>query len=288
MACFVMMLTSCKDLKKNNPYDPDGTAYAGITYKGQVSYPDGTDIKAMLVQNGMLVFAAYSPVNGYCVMKMTGDNAYYAVGSTGDTPGTFRYISDICSDSSGNIYVVDNKNYVQTISPANVMGSWPIVYTTGIDNLSIECLNDNIFISNNLDKSVTKYTSSGTFVDSLTLSFTSYGNFIPGKIFKGVDHIYVINAADTSVIVKLTDTLVNSGEYKFTDNIIDGCAAGEQIQMAAPQTVYKVDSNLVIGLKWGDFGVGPGRILNGKLAAYDAISGTVYILDGLTIKKFGE
>jgi hypothetical protein len=284
----IIIFASCKDLKKNNPYDPAGNQYSGITYKGQTGYPDGTDIRAMLILSGQPVFAGYSQTSGFCVIKMTGDTTYDIVGSTGDIPGTFNDIKDMCADDFGNIYIVDKKNIVQTISPANVMNYWPITSTTGIDNLSIECLNNNIFITNLLDKTVNKYSLSGVLADSLTLSFTSYGNFVPGKIFKSYSHLYVVNAMDKSVIVKLTDTLINAGEFKFQDDIIDGVMAGQQMQLLGSQAVYKVDSDLGLTLKWGDFGVGAGRVLNGKLVAYDSGTDTVYTLDGLTIKKFGE
>lgn len=285
----IIVFASCKDLKKNNPYDPAGTQYSGITYKGQIGYPDGTDIRAMLILSGMPVFAGHSQTYGFCVIKMTGDTTYDIVGTTGDVPGTFNDIKDMCADDVGNIYVVDKKNIVQTINSSNdAMNYWSITPTTVIDNLSIECLNNNIFITNYLDKTVNKYGLSGVLADSLILSFTSYGNFVPGKIFKSYSHLYVVNAIDKSVIVKLTDTLVNAGEFKFQDNIIDGAMAGQQMQLLGSQAVYKVDSDLGLTLRWGYFGVGAGRVLNGKLDAYDNSTDTIYILDGLTIKKFGE
>ncbi len=287
-AIIVIIFLSCKDLKKNNPYDPSGTAYSGVTYKGQIWYPDNADISSMITLSGRLVLAGYNPIDGYCVMKMTGDTTYYAIGGTGDAAGYFRFINDICSDDSGNIYAVDNKAMVQTISPSNIMGSWAITSTAGIDNLSIECLNSSIFISNNLDRTVTKYTLSGVFVDTLSLSATSYGSFVPGRIFRSAGSLYVVNAINKRIVVKLSDTLVDSGEYEFQDSIVDGAMAGQQMQMAASQAVYKVDQGLGLTLKWGNFGVGPGRVLNGKLVAYDSSTDSVYVLDGLTIKKFGE
>lgn len=278
---------SCKDLKRNNPYDPDSTDYGGITYKEQVWYPDNAAISGMIISGGQLVFGGYNPTDGDCVMKMTGASAYYPVGSTGDTAGSFRYITDICADDSGNIYAVDNKYMVQTISPSNVMGSWPIS-PGGIDNLSIECLNNNIFISNYLDKTVTKYSTAGVYADTLSLSFTSYGEFIPGRLIKGPNYLYVVNALDKSEIVRLNDALVNTGEFDFEDEIMDGVVCGTQMQFLATQAVYKTDPGMVVALKWGNFGVGPGRVLNGKLITYNAAADLVYVLDGLTIKKFGE
>ena len=276
---------SCKELARNNPYDPDGTAYGGITYKGQVWYPDSADISAMIMVSGQIVYGGYNPTDGDCIMKMTGAETYYAVGSTGDTPGYFHFIRDICADDAGNIYVVDNKAMVQTVSVSNIIGSWP---TSGIDNSSIECLNNNIFISNSLDKTITKYSTAGVYADMLSLSFTAYGNFVPGRLFKGPNYLYVVNALDKSEIVRLNDSLVNTGEFDFQYEIMDGTAAGMQLQILGTQAVYKADTNLGITLTWANFGVGPGRVLNGKLITYDSAADMVYLLDGLTIKKFGE
>ena len=150
-AVLLVVFASCKDLKRNNPYDPAGSAYGGVTYKGDVWYPDNTLISSMIVVSGGLVFGGSNPVDGDCVIKMTGDSTYTLAGY----PGEFSGIKDLCADNSGNIYVVDSSATVKTVSVSDVTGSWPIVHTSGIDNLSIECLNNSIFISNNADMTIT-------------------------------------------------------------------------------------------------------------------------------------
>ncbi|MCE5301308.1 MAG: hypothetical protein LLG37_10625 [Spirochaetia bacterium] len=283
-----VFLTGCKELTRSNPTDPDGSAYIGITYKGEAWYPMDTDIRALAVASGVVTLGAYNPVDGDCLMRLGTGSTYTKTGSTGDTPGYFRAIQDICADSAGNIYVVDYKDVVQCVSPADVFTSWPLGHTADIDKLSVECLNDIIYVSNGADRTVISYTTSGTQVDAVTLSFTAYGDFVPGRIWSSASHLYVVNASDLSEVAQFTTALVQSAVYDFQTQVMDGCVEGTQMELCAQQAVYKAGDDLSLTMTWGNYGTGPGRILNGKLVAYDAAQKYVYILDGGTLKYFGE
>ncbi len=286
-ALALLIAASCAQYKRNNPYDPGGEAYAGITYKGSAWYPMSTEIKGMVVNQGFLNFAAYQTGPGDCVIKMTGAQAFTVIGSTGTATGSFNFINDIAADNSGNLYVTDKTAKVQVISAANTVTSWPIS-ATGVDNLYLEWLNNYIFISNSMDDTVTKYTQSGVYDSQISITTTALGNFKPGRIFRSSSNLFVVNELDKSQVVKMTDTLINSDIKDFPASIYDGAAAITGMQLVSSRVVYKVDSNMVLSLKWGDFGEGPGRILNGKLAAYDGATNMTYILDSSTIKVFGE
>jgi hypothetical protein len=285
----VVVLTACSGLKRNNPYDPDGSAYKGVTYKGDINYPAGTSITAMIYGTTGLCLAGYSAASGYCVMRLEGTITDY-VGSTGDTPGHFRYIQDICADDSGDIYAVDNKNIMQVITPTtDAMSSWTMTnVTTTVDKLSITYLSNHIYVSSNIDKQIFEYSTTGAFIDSVNLSFTAYGPFTPGRIFKSANHIYVVNDASKNQIVEFTPNLSQDGLYDMQDNIYDASVNGGLLELIASGAVYNVDENMVLSLKWGNFGVGPGMVFNGELIACDQTTGDTYLLDGQTIKRFGE
>ena len=287
----VVVFTACSSLKKNNPYDPNGSAYKGVTFKGDISYPAGTSITAMIYTSTGLCLAGYNAANGYCVMRIEGATTDY-VGSTGDTPGHFRYIQDICADGLGNIYAVDNKNIMQVISPtADAMSSWPLTnVTTPVDKLFIVYLNNSIYVTSNIDKKIFEYSTAGLFIDSADLSFTAYGPFIPGRVFKSANYIFVVNSSSKNQVVKLdAATLAQLGLYDMQDNIYDASVnTGGLLELIAAGAVYNVDENMVLSLKWGNFGVGPGMVFNGELIACDQATGDTYLLDGQTIKRFGE
>jgi hypothetical protein len=285
------IFAACSNLKRNNPYDPAGTAFKGVTYKGDISYPDGTTITAMIYDSQGLCLAGYNPTHGYCVIKMEGALTDY-VGSTGNAPGQFMNIQDICADDIGNIYAVDNKNIVQIITPSDVTpsSSWTLTnVTTPVDKLFIAYLNNSIYVTSNTDKEIFKYNSTtGIFIDSAMLSFTAYGPFTPGRVFKSANYIFVVNSSSKNQIVKLDVNLAQIGLYDMQDNIFDATLNGGLPELIAAGAVYNVDENMVISLKWGNFGVGPGMVFNGGLIASDQTTGDTYILDGQTIKRFGE
>ena len=265
-----------------------GSAYKGVTYKGAVSYPDSTSITAMIYAGGGLCFGAYDSIKGDCVIKMAGDTPYY-VGSTGDTPGFFRAIQDICADAPGNIYVVDDKNMVQAVSTSDSISSWNLTnVTVPAERLFIACYNSNIYVTSSADKKIFEYSGTGTFIDSLDLSSTAYGPFTPGREFVSAGHVYVVNAASQDQIIRLTGNLVQDGLFEEADYIYDASFNGGQDELISSGAVYNVDESMVLSLKWGNFGVGPGIVLDGKLIACDAASGDTYVLDGRTIKRFGE
>jgi hypothetical protein len=291
VSCVLLLFifSACSNLKRNNPYDPAGTAYKGVTYKGNVSYPDGTTVTAMVYDSQGLCLAGYNATHGFCVMKMEGALTDY-VGSTGNTPGQFMNIQDICADDTGNIYVVDNKNIVQVISTTDVMSSWTMTnVTTPVDKLFIAYFNNAIYVTSDIDKKIFEYSTSGTFIDSADLSFTAYGQFTPGRVFTFNNFIFVVNSSSKNQIVKLqAGTLSQAGLYDIQDNIYDATVNSGQLELIAAGAVYNVDENMVISLKWGNFGTGPGMVFNGGLIASDQTTGDTYILDGQTIKRFGE
>lgn len=285
----VVLFLSCSELKRNNPYDPAAENYIKITYKGEVWYPSNTEIFSMIINKGIPVLAALKTDGpGYCVIKLLDNNNARLIGSTGSVQGTFTSITDLCNDDSDNIYIVDSKPYVQVMDINENFTWWPIIYTAGIGALSIEFFNNYVYITNNLDKKILKYQTNGTFVDSKTLSITANGDFSPGRIFKSSTNIFIINQNKKNEILKMNENLDIIEDIVFKSEILDGVKTDNEMQLLSEKAVFKVDSNLNILLKWGDFGEGPGRVLNGKLITYNPVNRYVYILDGSSLKMFGE
>ncbi len=148
LAFAVILFLSCSELKRNNPYDPASENYIKITYKGEMWYPSNTEIFSMIANSGILILAAFkSDGPGYCIIKLLDSSNARLIGSTGSLPGTFTSISDLCADSSDNIYIVDNKPFVQVMDINENFTWFPLTYTAGIGTLSIEFFNNNIFFA---------------------------------------------------------------------------------------------------------------------------------------------
>jgi len=284
----MLLFLSCKELKRNNPYDPASENYIKITYKGDVWYPPNTEIKSIIINNNIPVIAANKTDGpGYCIIKLY-DRTAHIIGSTGSVLGTFTDIIDICSDSLDNIYIVDSKPYVQVMDKFENFTWWSITYTAGIGTLGIECFNNNIFITNNLDNRILKYQNNGVFVDSKIITATANGLFTPGRIFKSSTHLFIVNQLKKTEIIKMDENLNIIDDIIFRSEVIDGVNVDGQLQLLTEKAIFRVDNNMVVLLKWGDFGEGPGRVLNGKLITFNPQNRYVYVLDGETLKMFGE
>lgn len=282
------VLISCSKLSRNNPYDPSSTNYQHITYKGGAWYPANTTINAMAFSGGFVYIAGVKQGTGDCVIKLTGASTFTESAST--SLGAFSGITDICADNSGNIYIVDDKQAVQVMDAAGSFTNFTFSNMGTIDNLYIEWFSNDIYISNDADKKIYRYSQAGvpTVPDSKILSCTANGYFTPGRIFKAGSYIYVINKIKKNEIVRLAQDLSDAGTYLFPRDLEDCVEAGGYTEALSSQAVFRVDSALTIALKWGDFGEGPGKIINGKFITYDVSAKRVYLLDGGTIKIFGE
>jgi len=285
----VALFLSCSELKRNNPYDPASENYIKITYKGEVWYPSNTEIFSMIINKEILILATLkSDGPGYCIVKLLDNSNAHLIGTTGSTLGTFTSISDLCADGLDNIYIVDSKPFVQVMDINENFTWFPITYTAGIGTLSIEFFNNNLFITNDYEKRILKYSTGGVFVDSKNLSVTANGDFIPGRIFKSSTNIFIINKNKKNEILKLDEGLNIIDDIIFKNEILDAIDVDDKMQLLSENSVFKVDNNLNILLKWGDFGEGPGRVLNGKLITYNPVNKYIYILDGQSLKMFGE
>jgi len=281
---FTLLLTAvfsgCSELSRKNPYDPSSPDYRGITYKGEELYPADFQIESIASAGGYIAYAGTKENYGGCVVKTT----------AGTPLGMFTGISDICADDSGNIYGVDRSENAQKIQNDMFNTITPLAFTasSGIDSLYIEWMNGSLYISNEYDNEIYRISDSGGAQLTVPVSVTAQGYFTPGEIFKFESSIYVVNALNKKQVIKYDQNLSNPQVIDFTANIIDACIQEGALQILSESAVYKTDGAFGVLLKWGDFGEGPGRILNGKSIAYNAADGLIYIQDGSTIKKFGE
>jgi len=279
---FILLLTvvfsGCRELSRKNPYDPSSADYRGITYKGEELYPADFQIESIVSDGAIITYAGTKENYGGCVVKTT----------AGTPLGLFTGISDICADDSGNIYGVDRSQNVQAIDNMNMITPIAFTASSGIDSLYIEWMNGNLYISNEYDNEIYRIPDSGGVQLTVPVSVTAQGYFTPGEIFKFENSIYVVNALNKKQVIKYDQNLSNPQVIDFNANIMDGCVQGGALQLLSESAVYKTDGALGVLLKWGDFGEGPGRVLNGKSIAYNAADGLIYIQDGSTIKKFGE
>lgn len=281
---FILILTAvfsgCSELSRKNPCDPSSADYRGITYKGEELYPADFQIESIAYAGGYIAYAVTKENYGGCVVKT----------ASGTPLGLFSGISDICADDSGNIYGVDRSENVQKIQNDMFNTITPLAFTasSGIDSLYIEWMNGNLYISNEYDNEIYRISDSGGAQLTVPVSVTAQGYFTPGEIFKFNTSVYVVNKLNKKQVIKYDQNLSNPQVIDFTANIIDACIQEGALQILSESAVYKTDGALEVLLKWGDFGEGPGRVLNGKSIAYNAADGLIYIQDGSTIKKFGE
>lgn len=281
---------SCSELKRNNPNDPSAENYAGITYKGNFFVPADIEMTDMTIAGPDVVLGAVRQGTGGCIVKIdAGGGEARVFGSGGTGTGMFTGITSVTSDSSGNVYVADSQHIMQKLSPSGVFTSWPLNYISGVDTTYIAALGSRVYATNNIDRRICAYLSSdGTVVDSVVLSFTSYGEFVPGRIFASENYLYVSNTLDGRVVARFSQSLSPSGVYRFIAQLVDSAAAGGSVKFLSPQAAYRADESLTVIQKWGAFGEGPGRILNGRAIAYYPASMYIYIADGVTIKIFGK
>jgi hypothetical protein len=280
-------LAACRDLARNNPYDPLAPNFIHITYMGEAQYPAGAAITAMAFKSGCVYVGANVTGTGDCVIKLTGA-APQVFAATGTVPDTFTAVSDMCADSSNRLFIVDKNPMVRVMDAVDSFTSFPVAAPMGIDKMRIEWLNNNVFITNNLDQTIYKYTDSGVFVSSIPLSYTAEGAFTPGRIFKINQSLFVVNDAKKTEIVKMDGNLAVAGIIDFSAGVNDADADGVLGQVLCDQAVFKSDDALGTVLRWADYGQGSGKVLNGLLIADDSADKLVYILDGGTIKIFGE
>jgi len=289
-AVFMMLAAavSCTELNRDNPYDPTGSDYIGITYKGEINYPVETSLRGMAHSMGSSYFTAYKQGTGDCILKMTEGGAFIFLGGQGTGTGNFTGISGLCADADGNVYITDSQNIIQVLSPFDSFTSFSAPEITETDRLYIEEFNGYLYITSHLDSAVYRYTTGGAYVDSRQVTFTAFGDFRPGRIFRSNQYLFIVNDINRDEVIKMGGNLVTAGEIDFGWKVIDGTTQGEQMQVLSESAVFKVDNNLDITLKWGDFGDGPGRVLNGKLISFNPSDSMVYILDGEALKIFGE
>ena len=275
-----LFFISCRELSRNNPYDPASDEYINVTYEGEVTRPAGMAITTMILSQGGLVIGGTKDGYGDCVMRLPSPAA---------ETGTFTGISDMCGDTAGNIYIVDSQPSVQVFTPSDTfLAPLSITYTAGIDRMYIEFFNGNLFITNNLDKRIYKYSTAGAQAGYADISYTASGSFTPGRIFKSSQNMFVINGEKRSEVIKIDENMNILDVYDIGAETADGAPRGSLIEVLCSEEVQRTDNSLALDLRWGNFGTGPGRVLNGKVIAYNPVDFTVYILDGNTIKMFGE
>lgn len=279
---------SCRELSRNNPYDPASPDYIHVTYRNEAWYPENTSITAMAFSNGFVYIAGFLSGTGSCIIKLEDASAATAVAVS--PLGPFSNISDICADLSGNIYITDDKQAVQVMDPAGNFSNFPVSNMASSGGLYMEWMAGDIYISNWADKKIYKYSQSGVpaVPDSKILSCTANGYFTPGRIFAMGPYIYVVNDARKNEVARLAPDLSDAGTYLFQADLTDCVETAGTGQAASGQAVFKVDYGLSVALKWGDYGEGPGKIMNARLITYDPLGKLIYILDGGSIKVFGE
>lgn len=281
---------SCSELKRDNPYDPSAENYAGITYRGELFVPSGIEARDMVISGNDVVLGAYKEGTGGCVVKIPASGGGVSVfGEGGTGTGKFTGITSIAADSTGAVYIADSQPLIQKLSSSGIFSSWPLNYVSGYDETCIASLGTRIYASNNMDMRVCSYdSSSGALADSAVLSFTAYGVFVPGRLFVSGAYVYAVNTIQKNIIARFDASLNLTGVFQFTAPVADGVVYQGSMQYLSDRAAYRGDESFGVIQKWGDYGEGPGRILNGRAIAYYPPSMYIYIADGVTIKIFGN
>jgi hypothetical protein len=282
------LATSCRNLSRDNPYDPLSQNFIGITYISEKWYPDSTTLSAMAFSGSYLYAAGYKQGTGACVFRLDGPSA--TVTHTAGAFGAFSGISGMCADQSGSVYICDDAHAVHKLDSGGSFSGFAVTNMTDYGGLDIEWSGGSLYMSNSADKKIYRYSDAGVpaVPDSKLLSCTANGYFTPGKIFSIGTYIYVVNKDRKDEVVRLAQDLSDAGTYTFLRDVADCAVAVTGGKLLSGTAVFNVDYGLASALKWGDYGEGPGRIINGKMIEYDAAGRFIYILDGGTIKVFGD
>ncbi|MFP4466310.1 MAG: hypothetical protein ACLFP1_04600 [Candidatus Goldiibacteriota bacterium] len=282
LAVFIITAVSCRELSRTNPYDPAAENYIGITYYGEVLYPADLTIKKMLYIQDELIFAGKkNSVHG--IVK----------GVSGTARGGFDAIYDICPDSTGKIYAVHNESSVAVMDTAGFFSEFVISADPGDKRMYIEHIDSHIFISSENESVIEKYSLSGAPAGAVNITATAEGYFKPGRLFTNGEFLYTVNILDKKQVMRLNSDLTFNMLIELSFEVKDGEKRGDRLQLLSVSGIKTADYSLNIEKTWGDFGEGPGRILNGSLIAVDesadpGVEAHTYVLDSGTLKKFGE
>jgi len=159
--------------------------------------------------------------------------------------------------------------------------------------MHIECIGLDIFISCENESSVEKYSAAGTYQGALNITATAKGYFTPGRLFTNGGFLYIVNMLDQREVLRLDTDLGSETLIELSFEVKDGKKREDKIQLLSGTAMITADIILNAEKTWGNFGEGPGRILNGFFMAVDetaqpGIEAHTYIFDSGTIKKFGD
>jgi len=126
----------------------------------------------------------------------------------------------------------------------------------------------------------------GTLTDSINVTVTANGYFSPGRLFKTASAIYSVNRLNANEAIVFDSSLNITGEVQFNNAVKDGGYIPGTLQLLFETSVTRYNDSFSDALTWGNFGEGPGRVLNGKYIT--CYGDSVYIYDGTLLKEFGK
>lgn len=172
---------------------------------------------------------------------------YYIFGVEGSGNGQFNNPSGVCTDSSGNIYVVDNDNSrVQKFSSEGVYISQFAVSPSIADTVSgiaIDSFN-NLYVCNLNNNIIQVYNSAGVYQFSFGSTGSGHGQFNGniGVVVDSLNNVYVVDYVNNNVqkfnssgVFQLSFGSMGSGIGQFNDP--------EGIAVDSSNNIYIVDNS---------------------------------------------
>jgi len=221
-----------------------------------------------------------------------------AWGTEGSGNGQFISPSEIATDSSGNVYVVDlgNQRIEKFTSDGTYQSQWPCGSTLSIPSgITIDNKDRIIVVLGNLEHdtpgAVLVTNTNGAMLNSMTLSSNNqelneelaYPHGVAAgqgwDVFVATNyHVVKYNSSNFNPITSWGGQGSGNGKFYGINGIAVDSNGNVYVIEGANHRVQKFDSNGNYLTQWGSEGSGPGQFLNPEGIAVDP-SGNVYVSD---------
>jgi len=240
----------------------------------------------------------------HCVQKFTSDGNFIAKwGTAGEEDGELYFPLAVAVDTGGNVYVADHDNRIQKFSSdgAFLLG-WKInvppkgnIYGIAVDS------DDHVYVADQGNHLVKKYTSDGVFDKSWDVILPSLGTYIgtPGYLaVDSEDKVYVSDVNSHRVIKYTSDGAPIAswggygdveGKFRYPVGIAFDSEGNVFVGDDMNCRVQKFTSDGTYITKWGERGEGDGQFIAPNGIAVDS-EDNVYVVDPSRnlVQKFEE
>ena len=222
-------------------------------------------------------------------------------GSAGTGTGQFDEPAGVAVDSSGNIYVVDERHArVEKFDKNGVYQSQFSTLGSAGDGIALDSAG-NIYVSlAGINDSVSKFSNSGTFLAQIGSAGSNNGqlNQVYGVAVDSSNNVYVVDTGNNRIekfnsagVYQSQIGSAGSGDGQFKTPIGVSLDSAGNIYVADRDNyrVQKFNSAGVFQMKFGSFGSSNGQFWQPMSVAVDS-AGSIYVADGSkgNVQKFNS